>query len=459
MKGFVKKGFAFALAGVMGISLLAGCGAGKEENGVTTVTVWTNSTHTKDLMTQLVADFNEGAGKEQGIKIDYVVQGGDYQKVLDVSTQAGELPDLYYPISGIENLVKQKALTALEDMPGGAEFIAKYQDKLVDRRNILDGKTYTVPYNLTTIGLIYNKDMFKKKGLVDENGEAKAPTTWEEVREYAKICTDLNAKEYGIALPLKWGGYVNWDLLQPFFSATGTMGWDPVNTTYNYDKMLPALEWFAQIKADESYYIGAEGLDNDPARAQFAEGNIAMKLGASWDCGVLNDQFPAKCDWGVAPIPGLGGAPLYKQFCSTDPFLAIASGIPEEKQEKVMTVYKWFHEADVLTALYKGGKIIPADDAIIESVTLDAPQKGWAEFCAFATNSLALPVSPKIALEGDTIGDIVMDVWMGEANPAEDLKDLNERSAQALQKEIDNGKVVLDDYKLDSMDAYHVVAE
>ena len=62
------------------------------------------------------------------------------------------------------------------------------------------------------------KDLFKKNGLVDENGEAKAPTTWEEVREYAKICTNLEAKEYGIALPLKWGGYASWDLLMPFFS-------------------------------------------------------------------------------------------------------------------------------------------------------------------------------------------------------------------------------------------------
>lgn len=454
MKNTIKKGVCGLLTLVIGASMLAGCGGKSGEDGITTVTVWTNSTHTKDIMTELVAGYNEGAGKQQGIRIDYVVQGGDYQKVLDVSVQAKELPDLYYPISGIKNLVKQNALTAVEDMPGGAEFVAKYDGKLVEFSNTYEGKTFTVPYNLTTIGLLYNKDLFKKNGLVDETGEAKAPATWEEVREYAKLCTNPEAKEYGIALPLKWGGYTSWDLLMPFFSVTGSMGWDAVKGEYDYEKLLPAFEWFQQIKADESYYIGAEGLDNDPARAQFAEGNIAMKLGASWDCGVLNDQFPAKCDWGVAPIPGLGGETVYKQNCSTDPFLAISSNLPEEKKEKVMAVYKWFHDEEVISALYKAGKIIPADESIIETVTLENPPKGWAEFCSFSGISLKAPQAPSVTLEGDSIAQVLMKIWMGELDAKEGLADLTKRTNEGLKKEVDAGKITVSDYCIDNMDNY-----
>ncbi|UKI35907.1 MAG: extracellular solute-binding protein [Clostridiales bacterium] len=36
-------------------------------------------------------------------------------------------------------------------------------------------KTYRLPVSVTTMGLIYNKDMFKSAGIVDEKGEAKAP--------------------------------------------------------------------------------------------------------------------------------------------------------------------------------------------------------------------------------------------------------------------------------------------
>ena len=454
MKKIMRNGLCMILTSVVCASLLAGCGSQKTDSGVTTVTVWTNSTHTKDVLTKLVADYNDGEGKTKGIKIDYVVQGGDYQKVLDVSVQAHELPELYYPITNIQNYVKQNAMTAIEDMPGGTEFLKKYDGKLVEFSNTYAGKTYTVPYNLTTLGLLYNKDLFKKHGITDENGEAKPPKTWEEVREYAKLCTDVKAKEYGIALPLKWGGYTNWDLLMPFFSVTGSMGWDPIKGEYNYEKLLPAFEWLQGIKADGSYYIGAEGLDNDPARAQFAEGNVAMKLGASWDCGVLNDQFPAKCDWGVAPIPGLGGDPAYLQNCSTDPFLAISNDIPDSKKEKVMEVYKWFHDEAVISELYKAGKIIPVDESIIEKTELKDPAKGWNEFCSFSGISLKAPNAPSITLEGDNIGQVVMKIWMGDVDPLTGMKDLTKRANDGLKKEVDAGKINISDYCIESMDRY-----
>ena len=451
MKQTTKRAAAILTLAALSAGMLSGCGEKKTNaDGVTTVTVWTNSTHTKDVMTELVADYNETTGKEKGIKIDYVVQGGDYQKVLDVAIQSKEVPELYYPINGVREAIKQNVITALDDMPGGAEFIKKYDGKLVNVANVIDGKTYSVPYNLTTIGLLYNKDLFKKNGIVDENGEAKPPKTWDEVAEYAKKCTNPDAKEYGIALPLKWGGYFGWDLIQPFFSSLGTIGYDAENDCFNYSALLPAFQFLNRIKEDQSYYIGAEGLDNDPARAQFAEGSIAMKLGASWDVGVLNDQFPAKCDWGVAPVPTVTGQAEYKQWCSTDPFLVIGN-VKDDMREKVMEVYKWFHDDKVVSKLYQKGKIIPADEKLIESTTLENPSKGWEEFCSFVSDSIGLPPAPSISLEGDSLSVVGMKIWMGE-DAATLLKDLDERSAAALEKSVSDGKVNLADYKWSNID-------
>ena len=133
MKQTTKRAAAILTLAALSAGMLSGCGEKKTNaDGVTTVTVWTNSTHTKDVMTELVADYNETTGKEKGIKIDYVVQGGDYQKVLDVAIQSKEVPDLYYPITGIREAVKQNVITALDDMPGGEEFIKKYDGKLVN---------------------------------------------------------------------------------------------------------------------------------------------------------------------------------------------------------------------------------------------------------------------------------------------------------------------------------------
>ena len=298
--------------------------------------------------------------------------------------------------------------------------------------------------------------MFKAKGIVDEDGEAKAPTTWQEVVEYAKLLTDQQAKEYGIAIPLKWSGYFDWDLMRPFFASTGSLGYDSENNKYAYTKLTPAFEFLKQIKEDNSYYIGAEGLDNDPARAQFAEGNIGMKLGASWDIGVLNDQFPAKIDWGVAPVPTIDANPKYKQWMSADVFLAIASNIPDEKKEKVMEVYKWFHDEKIIAKLYLEGKIIPIDDDIIEKTPIENPSKGWQEFCSFVKDSVALPPMPPITLEGDNYVKLGMSIWLGDIEPQAAMEDLEKRSNEALQKEVDKGNIDFSAYKWDGI---NVLAE
>lgn len=453
MKKITRKITAAAALAAMCAGMLSGCGAKQTgTEGVTKVTVWTNSTHTKDIMQELVASYNENEGKEKGICIDYVVQGSDYQKVMDVAIQTKELPDLYYPINRMADLVKQNVVTAIEDMPGGAEFIEGYKAKPLSNVNIFGGKTYTLPYNVTTIGLLYNKDMFKAKGIVDENGEAKAPTTWSELLEDAKILTDPQAKQYGIALPLKWGGYFDWDLMRPFFASTGCLGYDSENNRYAYTKLTPAYEFLKQVKEDGSYYIGAEGLDNDPARAQFAEGNIGMKLGASWDVGVLNDQFPAKIDWGVARVPTIDEKPKYKQWMSADVFLAIASGIPDEKKEKVMEVYKWFHDEKMIAELYRKGKIVPADDEIIGKTQLENPSKGWQEFCALVKDSVALPPMPPITLEGDNYPKLGMSIWLGDIEPAAAMEDLEKRANEALDRAVEKGSIDFAAYKWDGID-------
>ena len=449
----LKRVLVLVLAMAIFSTLLVGCGDDGNTDGVTIVKVWNNTAHTKDVATELVDEFNSTIGKEKGIKIEYTVHGSDYQKVLDIAQQTGDMPDLFYPISGIEDASKKNMVTALDEMPGGSDFIKKYEGSLRNGVNVIDGKTYTVPYNLTTVGIIYNKDLFKKNGIVDENGEAKAPTTWDEVAEYAKKCTNPSEKVYGIAIPLKWSGYLNWEILHPWFASLGTEGYDYETGKYDYTKLKPAFEWLMRIKNDGSAYFGAEGLDNDPARAQFAAGNVAIKLAASWDVGVLNDQFPAEIDWGVAPLPGLTGEPEYKQFCTSDVALAVSSKIDDSKKEKVMEVYKWFHSDDFLLTMYKEGKFIPADGSIIEGVELgENTAKGWKEFCEMSKISVSLPLVPVVSVEGDSLSKVMMKMWIGETTVDAGLADITTRMNAALEKEKARGTLDFDLYQWGNVD-------
>ena len=50
-----------------------------------------------------------------------------------------------------------------------------------------------------------------------------------------------------------------------------------------------------KMKDSGTLFPGSDSMENDAARAQFAAGRIGMKMAASWDVYVLNEQFPAEC--------------------------------------------------------------------------------------------------------------------------------------------------------------------
>ena len=205
-------------------------------------------------------------------------------------------------------------------------------------------------------------------------------------------------------------------------SEAGFSGYDPVNDTYDFSKLVPVMKTYLGIKEDGSYYPGAESLDNDPARARFAEGGIGMKIGYSFDVGVLVDQFPAKIDWGVAPIPVTDTNNMYKQWQRVTGSLVINSKITEKiTPEQVMEIYKFICGDPMIKKLYAAGCEVPYDWSIVEGVELEEKKTGWEEFCSMSTISSNAPNSRSVDVSGErTLSqDFVEKVWLGEMTPEE----------------------------------------
>lgn len=210
-----RKILSVLLAVTMTASVLAGCGnsntggqtdnepaeitADSESSGtdvaddnseaveMETITVWSDQYHEKELREKQIAEFNAGEGKELGIQIDYQVYGDGYTDTLRIAAQAGEAPDLYKADGKwLPEFVESEYAIPIEELPGSEELISQYSDLLANQAQIFDGKTYTLPYNMTTYGMVINTDLFEACGLT----EADYPTTWEEVREVAKIITE-----------------------------------------------------------------------------------------------------------------------------------------------------------------------------------------------------------------------------------------------------------------------------
>ena len=444
----VNKVISLTLSAVLSAGILSGCGSEGGSGKTDVVRVWTNDAHSKEIITEMVSEYNETIGKKEGIRIEYTVYGSDFNQVLNMALQNDDAAELFKSNNDVRDLVEKGNLMALEDLPGMEDFLKGYEGYLVEGTNVVDGKTYHVPFLTTTVGLIYNKDLFKAAGIVDEDGEAKAPETWDEMREYAKKLTDTSKKQYGFAFPMKWDGVFNWDIRKPWGASlsNATSVFNYSTGKYDYQAFKPALEWLLAVKEDGSCFPGAEGLDNDAARAQFAEGRVGMMLGASWDVGVFNEQFVAKCDWGVAKVPVQNAGERYKGEMSAGPLLAVNSKIDPDMAEKVGKVYQWFNSDDFLKKLFEAGKVIPYKASIIESASLENAQNGWKEFAALVDYSMALPITPLIKLNGDSEYTIFSRIWSGSVTVDEGLADIEKRSNEALEAGINDGSIKLEDY-------------
>ena len=220
--------------------------------------------------------------------------------------------------------------------------------------------------------------------------------------------------------PLKWQSWVDSDILSLAQSNSGRPVCDPVTGTYDYTILEPIIQTIMDMKNDGSVYPGAEGLDNDPARARFAEGGIGMKLSYSFDVGVLNEQFPAKCDWGVAPLPVEDENNCYKQMAYVGQSIQLSNnGLENLGSENAAEILKWLYSEETIRDLYKEGMEIPCVWDMVSDIELgeDAP-KGWKEFCELAEISTVAPLAMPTNTEGkENITEAVVNkIWTGAEN-------------------------------------------
>ena len=199
------------------------------------------------------------------------------------------------------------------------------------------------------------------------------------------------------------------------------------------------MDAIMQMKKDGSAYPGAEGLDNDPARARFAEGNIGMKFSVSWDVGVWNDQFPTKCDWDIYPIPVADRDKAYYQ--EKNPVWSMMfnkKSLEEKDADKLVTVYKWLYSDETLTEMYKQGVQLPWRYDLVKDVKLKDAKIGWESYAKLLEISVPHKTAAKSDVSAyDSISTaFVNDVWSGKKSVDTFIKEQNAHYNDGIKKYI-----------------------
>ena len=179
---------------------------------------------------------------------------------------------------------------------------------------------------------------------------------------------------------------------------------------------------------------GADSLDNDSARAAFAEGNIGMKFGYTFDVGVLNDQFPAKCDWGVAQYPTYDENVAYKNRMDYG-FSYMFNAHSKVAPEKLMEVMKFFTGDHFMLESYKEGVDIPYDPSLVEGVSLENAKHGWAEFAGLVKYGKMQPLAPSQDYAGaeSPYETFINKIYSEQISIDEGIEIMNKNANQAVE--------------------------
>lgn len=447
MKRNVLKSVSLLLALICLFSLgLAGCG-NKEVSDKKVITIWTNGRSEAEIRQKQVEEFNKT--NQSGIEVQLVLKSDDFVDALKASYQSNSSPDIHPSNPKLDTgAVKNGWYREFDE-----ETVNYFTERLLLPAigSLRDNDNRMVKYTVKTGGisshrLIYNKDLFKECGLDPE----QSPKTWDELVEYARIITEKgNGKKYGFGLPLKSNAFIHYYVLNPAIPSGVNVvnGYDPVEGRFDFTQYADMIEVLKKLIDDGSCFPSPATIDNDMARAQFAEGNIGMMAAYSWDVGVFSEQFPTKCDWACVDFPTMTGEVIGGYPAAIGGGASYVMSAQSKYPEEQLEVFKWFNGEEVATELQEAGVGNFQFKSLVGTDKINKTLKGAAELYSASSPAFFIEgvggynnPSSYMKIEGDTYADTIGNIIKADLNTKETLEQLTKRYNDALDKHIEEDK-------------------
>ena len=294
--------------------LALGCDGGVTGSDKVTVRFWNGFTGPDGrTMLALVKRFNR-----ENPDVHVVMQRmewGTYYNKLFVSHLGGRAPQVFVLHSdNITRFHRAEFLRPMDDLasPGGTGggatggIDSNDIDENVWAAVERDGKHLGIPLDIHTIGMYYNKALFRKAGIVDEKGEAQPPATREEfIEALRKLTRDENGDgvtdTYGLAFTWlrtnaytfvrQWGG----DIMTP----------DGQTVILDQPEAIAGMQFAVDLIEREKVIMPPESISTfGGAFIGFRQGKLGIVLEGIYMLPELRRQ--KDLEFGAAPVPQMG---------------------------------------------------------------------------------------------------------------------------------------------------------
>ncbi|RFU84427.1 extracellular solute-binding protein [Streptomyces triticagri] len=228
-------------------------------------------------------------------------------KTFDAKLAGGQMEDVFYTyFTDAKHVVD---INQAADLTPYVKDLKGYQDIKQELKDIytVDGKVYGIPRTNYSMGLIYNKTLFKEAGLDPE----KPPATWDEVRTAAKKIAALGKGTVGYAdySAQNQGG---WHFTAEVYSQGGdVVSEDGKKATVNTPEGKAVLQTLHDMRWKDRSMGSKQLLILNDVQQMMGSGKLGMYLAAPDNIPILVQEKGGDYkDLALAPMPGGEGTLL-----------------------------------------------------------------------------------------------------------------------------------------------------
>lgn len=232
--------------------------------------------------------------------------GGFDKEAFAAKFAAGTMEDAFLvPFTEPQDLIAKGYAADITELMGGWDEFQSFNLELLKIVQDDQGKIYGVPVGGYALGLLYNRAMFVQAGLDPD----KPPTTWAELREYAKAIKDATGKA-GFAETSK-GNQGGWHFTAWAYShgcELEEQQGEKWSATFNGAGCVEALQTIKDMRWTDKSMTEQQLLEVGDILPLLAAGEVGMAVMAGDAMRDVVGKFGAnRDDLGMGPLPQAGG--------------------------------------------------------------------------------------------------------------------------------------------------------
>lgn len=356
-----------------------------------------------------------------------LIPWGTYYNKLTLALAYGGAPDVFIcQANRMPEFASFDTLRPLKDLYGSAQPpLTKAQFAEAPwRATFYNGVQYALPLDVHPMGMYYNVKLFKDAGIVDAQGNALPPRTWEEFLADAK---KLTKDTTGRGRPDQWG-FVITNQETIFLAMTDQFGGSILTPDGRHGNLSsPACLAAVQRMHDliYKYHVAPrpEGINSWLALQQ---GKVAMGLEGIYMLSSLQEQ--KSLDFAGAPIPQFGPHP---GTWGGSHLLCQPRGLPTERSNAAWRLMRYLSDHSLAWA--EGGQVPARTD--IERAPGFQALPVQAQFARQLSYVQYAPLVPSDNSLFQFVDPAVEAVLLNLQTPEQAMRDADRRINQTLERE------------------------